>query len=287
MKPSRRLAALLATPLAIVLLVGVVVPGMIFVVYSVFTFRLRQVHPGFTLDSFKAAITTAVYRTYAVNTLRIAIPVALITTVAGFALAHHIAFRAKRTKNLLLALVTISMLGSYLARVYAFRTLLGEHGVINETLISAGIINDPIGGLLFSRTAVVVAEVNLLLPLVTLLIYAGLMGIPRAMQDAGRDLGAGGFEVVRRVTLPMVGPAVLAALAFAFFLSVGDYVTPVLLGGKTSATIGIAISDQLRVTGNYALGSALSILTLLGFVLAYLLLRWSFRTAKLLPEVST
>lgn len=285
MRPTRRLAALLAAPLALLLVLGVVVPSAIYLVYSFLTFRLRRVQLVLTLNSYATVLRAPAYRVFAWNTLTIALPVAVLSVLGGFVLAHHIAFRARASRNLLLALVAVSLLGSYLARVYAWRTLLGRNGVVNSALVGSGLVDAPLGSLLFSRFAVVLAEVNLLLPLVCLLVYAGLAGIPDGQREAARDLGAGAWEVLGRVTLPQAGPAVLAAFAFAFFLSAGDYITPVLLGGRSSATLGTAISDQLRVTGNYALGSALSVVTVLGFVVVYALARAVFRLLHLLPEV--
>src|SRR5581483_3248117 len=129
------------------------------------------------------------------------------------------------------ALVIISMLASYLARVYAWRTLMGSQGIINTGLQALGIIHSPLGWLLFLRVAVIAAEVNLSMPVAALILYAALAGIPGELREVSRDLGAGRFQTLRRITLPLSGRAVFAAAALTFFLSSGDYITPEFLGG--------------------------------------------------------
>jgi spermidine/putrescine transport system permease protein len=178
----------------------------------------------------------------------------------------------------------ISMMGSYLVRMYSWRTLLGENGIINSLLESLGLISHPLGFLLFNRAAVVLAEVNYLMPFSALVFYAGLSGIPDDYREAARDLGTGRFQALRRVVLPLVGESLLGAAAFTFFLSCGDYITPVLLGGSNSTTFGTLISDQLRTTGNYPLGASLSFVLVACFILVYLLLRLVLRAGGLLPR---
>src|SRR5207253_6115651 len=115
---------------------------------------------------------------------------------------------------------------SYLARVYAWRTLMGENGIVNSTLHAAGLVHKPIPWLLFSRVAVILAEANLYLPIASLILFASLAGVAPELREVSRDLGAGPFQTLRRVSLPLTGRAVFGAAALSFFLSCGDYVTP-------------------------------------------------------------
>jgi spermidine/putrescine transport system permease protein len=177
------------------------------------------------------------------------------------------------------------MMASYLARIYAWRTLMGDDGIINSGLHSAGLIDHPIGFLLFSRFAAIVAEINLYLPFVTLLLYAGLSTVSTDVSEAARDLGAGRGQVLRRVILPLIGPALLAGVAFTFFLSCGDYITPALLGGASSDTFGTAIADQLEVSLNYPLGAAISFVMVAAFVVFFVGVRFAMRSTHLLPRL--
>ena len=191
MTPNRRISAALSAPLLVLLGVAVAAPMATFFVYSFFTFEMRKAHPGFDLGSYGTALGDATYRVFAWNTLALAIPTTIASVVAGFALAYYIAFAAGKFRNTLLALVVFSMLGSYLVRIYAWRTLMGENGVINSTLETLRMIDEPLHFLLFSRFAVIVGLTNLFVPFTTLLIYASLSGIPDGLLSASRDLGAG------------------------------------------------------------------------------------------------
>jgi spermidine/putrescine transport system permease protein len=287
MRINRRLGLGLLSPLGLVLLLTIVIPAGTFFVYSFFTFELLEPQPGFHLHNYSDALSDPLYRKLASHTLAIAAPTTVVTVVLGYTLSYYLAFRAGRARGLVLALVVVSMMASFLARVYAWRTLLGERGVINTALESLGVIHDPLGFLLFSRVAVVIAQVNLFLPFTALVLYASMTTIPHTLHEGARDLGAAGPEVFRRITLPLTGPALLSATAFTFFLSAGDYITPVFLGGPGGVTFGTAISDQLRIAGNYPLGAALAFVMVLAFALLYLLLRTAFKAMRLLPRTAT
>ena len=286
MRPTRTAESLLLSPLAILLLSAIVIPIGILFAYSFFTFTLLQAHPAFILDNYKEVFTESTYRTFAVNTALIAGPTTVLSVLGGYAVSYFIVFSAKRTRNVLLALVVVSLMASYLVRIYAWRTLLGENGIINSLLQSIGLTHGPLEFLIFSRLAAVVAEVQLYLPFAALVFYASLSGISADLREAARDLGAGGFERLRRVMLPLSGPAILAATAFTFFVSAADYITPVFVGGPHATTFGTVIADSLRVTGDYPLGAALSFVTVALFALVYLVVHLVMKAMHLLPEVT-
>jgi spermidine/putrescine transport system permease protein len=282
---SRRLAALLMTPLGALLLLAVIVPvGMLFA-FSFFHLHLLEPVPGVTTDNYRQVVTTSIYRAYAINTVAIAAPTALLSVVGGYALAYFLAFRARRSRTILLTAIVIALMGSYLALIYSWRTLSGENGIFNSLLEAVHAIDHPLSVLLFSRAAVITAEVNFFLPFTTLVCYASLSAMPRDLEAAARDLGASHAMTLRRITLPMSGAAVFGATLFVFFLSAGDYITPVFLGGiGSSGTFGTLIADQLSTTLNYPLGAAIAFVMLALFVALVVLLRLGMRSAGLLPE---
>ena len=284
MNPTARMSVLVTTPLALILLVSLVIPAGIFFVYSFLTFNLRQVQVNFTLENYFIALTDPLYRKLAWNTLLIATPTTLLAVAGGYLTAYYLVFNAERSRNPLLALVVLSMMASYLARIYAWRTILGEQGILNSALASIGLTDKPIELLLFSRTAVIIAQVNIFLPFTTLLLYSSLLSIERDLRESARDLGAAPGEVIRRIVIPLSGSALLSAIMFTFFVSAGDFITPVFLGGRNSATFGTAIADELHVTSNYALGSALSFVMLLGFAVFYVLVRYPMKLVGFLPR---
>jgi spermidine/putrescine transport system permease protein len=284
MKLSKKSGSVLLLPLAIVLLCTIAIPAGIFFVYSFYDFELLEPQPAFHLAHYGEVFSNEIYRTLAWKTIQIAVPTTVICVAAGFALAYFINDCRGKTRSVLIGLVVASMLASYLARIYAWRTLLGERGTVSSLLSSIGLGHGLTDGLLFSRAGVIIGQVNFLLPFATLVIFAGLSGISPQLRVAGRDLGARRSTVLARITVPLVGPALLAAITFTFFLSAGDYLTPVLLGGPDGTTIGASIANQLQTTGNYPLGAALSFVLLAGFALIYAAVRFSMKASGWLPR---
>jgi len=273
------------TPIGALLLAGVLVPASMLFAFSFFHLRLLEVVPGATVDNYKQVLDTKLYRGYAINTLLIAAPVALLSVVGGYALAYYLAFRARRSRAILLIAVVIALMGSYLALVYSWRTLSGESGIFNSLLEALRVTHGPLGILLFSRVAVITAEVNFFLPFTTLVLYSSLTAIPRDLEAAARDLGASRRMTLRRITLPLSGSALFGATLFVFFLSAGDYITPVFLGGVgSSGTFGTLIADQLSTTLNYPLGAAIAFVMLALFLAIVVVFRVAMRAAGLLPE---
>jgi spermidine/putrescine transport system permease protein len=282
---TRRLAALLVTPLGALLLFGVIVPVAMLFAFSFFHLHLLEIVPGATTDNYRRVLTTTLYRKYALNTLLIAGPTALLSVVGGYVLAYFLAFRARRSRGLLLVAIVIALMGSYLALIYSWRTLSGESGIFNSLLQAIRVTDRPLSFLLFSRAAVIAAEVNFFLPFTTLVLYSSLASISPALEAAARDLGASRSTTLRKILLPLSGSALFGTTLFVFFLSAGDYITPVFLGGiGSSATFGTLIADQLSTTLNYPLGAAIAFVMLTLFLVLVVLLRIGMRTAGLLPR---
>jgi spermidine/putrescine transport system permease protein len=160
-------------------------------------------------------------------------------------------------------------LSGYLVRIYAWRTILGDEGVINQTLITLGLIQQPLSFLLFSRIATIIVFVNFLTPLAILPIYAALQNVRDEEIEAARDLGASAAAAFWRVTLPLAWGGIFSAFALTFIISAGDYVTPQLVGGTSGGMIGRTIASTFGTAFNWPLGAALSFLTL-AFVLVIL-----------------
>ena len=200
---------MLVSPLGLLLIVCGVVPAGILFAYSFYDYSLFRVSPALHLAWYREVFTDPVYATVTWNTLAIALPVVVVVIVGAYMIAYYLAFTARRSRTSLFALIVISMLASYLARIYAWRTLMGANGVVNSTLMAAGLIRHPIGWLIFSRVPVILAEINLYLPVATLIIFASLSGVPSEFEEAARDLGAGRFQALRRVVIPPTGTALL------------------------------------------------------------------------------
>jgi spermidine/putrescine transport system permease protein len=237
-------------------------PLGVFLVYSFWVTRSYQLVSDWTVSNYHDALTSSIYRDLFRKTLEIALIAAAVTTAIAYAFAHAIRFHLRRFQEPLLFLVMVALFSGYLVRIYAWRTILGDEGIINSALRRLGLIDAPISFLLYSRTAAIIVFVNFLAPLAILPIYAALQNVRQEEVEAARDLGAGAFNAFRKVTLPLAWNGVFAAFSLTFIIAAGDYVTPQLVGGTSGSMIGRAVVDSFGITFDWPLGSALSFLTL-------------------------
>lgn len=248
-----------------------VVPLGLLVAYSFFVadqIDLR-VEPALTGQNYRDAVVGGLYRELIARTLVIALLVAFIVVALSFTFAYVATFVFPKYRELLLFAVLASLFGGYLVRIYAWRTILGEEGLVNSALQTLGMVDEPLDFLVFSRFAVMVTLVNFLLPFGILPLYSAMQNVPREAVEAARDLGGGPLAVFRTVTLPLTSTGVRVAFAFAFVLASGDYVTPTLVGGTNGQLIGNVIADQFGVAFNWPRGAALAIVTLLLVLVVY------------------
>ncbi len=256
-------------PAALFLGVFLIGPVAVFFAYSFWTIEGYDLVPDWTLANYRDALADPIYQTLFVQTIVTAALAALVTVVIAYAFAHAIRFHLQRYQEPLLFLVIVALFSGYLVRIYAWRTILGDEGVINTGLQALGLIQEPLSFLLFSRTATTIAFVNFLIPIAVLPIYAALQNVRDEEIEVARDLGAGAAGAFWRVTLPLVWNGVFAAFALVFIIAAGDYVTPQLIGGTSGAMIGRSIASTFGTAFNWPLGAALSFLTL-SFVLVIL-----------------
>ncbi|MBI2781707.1 MAG: ABC transporter permease [Chloroflexi bacterium] len=215
-----------------------------------------------TLKQFAQAFAGAGYwRVLGISALT-AFGVAVIAVLTAYPVAYFLAFRAGKRASLYLILLLVPFWTSYLLRVMAWKLMLGEQGVVNEVLMGAGLIDEPLDALLYNRGAVVVTLVYVWIPFAALPILAGLGRIDVRLHEAAADLYGSPVQVFRRVTLPLSLPGVVAAFLMVFIPTVGEYVTPLLVGGTGGTMYGNLIQDFFTRAANWPLGSALSIIML-------------------------
>jgi spermidine/putrescine transport system permease protein len=216
-----------------------------------------------TLDHYvQVAETASWWRQLGLSTLMAGI-VALVATVVAFPLAYFLAFRAGRRAGLFLILLLVPFWTSYLLRVMAWKLMLGNEGVINSALEFLGLIDEPLDALLYNRNAVVITLIYVWIPFATLPILAVLGRIDVRLHDAAADLYASPWQQLRRVTLPLAAPGLAAAFLMVFIPTVGEYVTPLLVGGSGGTMYGNIIQDFFLRAANWPLGSALSVVMLI------------------------
>jgi spermidine/putrescine transport system permease protein len=271
----------LTLPATAAMLVFFLAPIAIFVVYSFLTAQLYDVSRPFTLDAYSSALGSHLNRTLARNSIEIGLLSALFSVALALPVAYWLRYATGRWRMIVLFLITASMFASYLVRIYAWRTMLGEHGVVNSALQSLGLIDHPLGFLIFNRFAVTVALVHIFLPYAVLVLFAGFQPIRPGLLEAAQDLGAGAWLRWRRVILPLVAAPALSAFLFVFVLSASDYVTPQFVGGTSGVMLGVQVQANFTTVGNYPLGAATSLLMLAAFVALYFAMRVGLRLARL------
>jgi spermidine/putrescine transport system permease protein len=208
--------------------------------------------------------------------------VTLCSVLLGYPLAYYLSFHAGRRKELLYQLVIIPLWVSYLVRGYAWKTILGSDGVLNGFLQYLHITREPVSFFLYSPFAVILMLTHIYTPFVFLPIYASLEHIPRSLIEASQDLGANRRDTFLRVILPLSIPGLLAGATFAFVLSLGDFLAPLLVGGPSATMIATIVQSLFGAAYDWPLGAALSVCILLItisllFAGERLERRWSFK----------
>ncbi len=254
--------ALLSPTLTIVLL-GLLFPLLILVTLSFWKQEYVDLIQTFTLTNYADFFRKKIYYLILYRSIRISLLVMLVTVLLAYPLAYFIAFHVHRNKMLWIILVTIPFWTSYLLRVFSWKVILGYNGVINSGLMSLGIITEPLEFLLYNPIAVVITLAHAWAAVAILPIYVSLEKIDRSLIEASRDLGEGAFMTFIRVTLPLSMPGVIAASLLIFIPTVGDYVTPTLVGGTRGIMIGNIIQSMFGKALNWPLGAALSIISML------------------------
>lgn len=232
---------------------------------------------GFTAGNFITVVSDSLYWTVTLRSLVIAGLVTLATVVTAYPVAYYLAFHAGRRRGLLLFLVTLPFWTSYLLRVFAWKIVLAYNGVLNSALIESGIWSEPTLAFLNTPAAVVVTLAHAYAPFAILPIYVALDTIPKSLLEAASDLGAKPFTTFRRVVLPNSMPGVLAAALVVFVPTVGDYVTPAMVGGPASTMIGSLIQSQFGKANDWPFGAALSVAVMLVILCVVLVVRFADR----------
>ncbi len=224
-----------------------------------------------TLQEYTKAIADVSYWRLLGVSVVMALLVALISLLLSYPIAYFLAFRAGKRANLYLVLLLIPFWTSYLLRVMAWKFMLGSEGLINTFLEYIRVIQQPLTALLYNRSAVVVTLIYVWIPFSTLPILAALQRIDLALFEAASDLGAPPRTQFLRVTLPLSMPGVLAAFFMVFIPTVGEYVTPLLVGGSRGSMYGNIIQLFFTEAANWPYGSALSMIMLSATMIMVLL----------------
>ncbi|MBL8127109.1 MAG: ABC transporter permease [Thermomicrobiales bacterium] len=270
-RTARPAAALLAAPLAWMTFFYLIPLGLL-LLHAFWSVDYLTVNRAFTLDNLRTVVSNPLYPTVLGRTLMIAIAVTITDIILAFPIAFYIAKRATKHRELLLMLVVFPLWSSYLVRAFAWKTILGTNGILNSFLLWTGIVDQPVSAFLYSKTAMYITFSQVWLPFMILPLYTIIDRMPDSLLEASSDLGSNWFQTFRRVVLPLSLPGILAGSLSVFSLTMGDYITPSLIGGSPGTElIGGIIADQFGIANNWPLGAAL-ILPVLAIISIFLLI---------------
>jgi spermidine/putrescine transport system permease protein len=240
------------------------IPYALLFCYSFWSVSPQQtiVH-SWNLQNYIQLIRNPIYLSVLFRSIRIAAAVTFLALLLGYPLAYFLSFHAPKRKDLLYQLVIIPLWASYLVRGYAWKTILGSDGVLNGLLQYLHITRHPVEFFLYSPLAVVLTLTHIYTPFTFLPIYASLEHVPRNLVEASHDLGASPWSTFRRIILPLSLPGVLAGATFAFVLTLGDFLAPLLVGGASGIMISNIVVSLFGAAYNWPLGAAISLCMLL------------------------
>jgi spermidine/putrescine transport system permease protein len=253
---------LISTPLLFSLAL-LAAPLLMMVLLSFWTQNYLDLDRSLTINNYAEAWSHPVYRLLMLRSLGISLAVTVVTVILAFPMAYFISFYGGNRKALWLFLITIPFWTSYLLRIFLWKVILGYNGVLNSGLLGLGFIDEPLTFILYNANAVVIALAHAWAPFAILPIYVALEKIDRSLLEAARDLGDSNLRRFLRVTLPLAMPGIVAAILIVFIPTIGDYVTPKLVGGKDGLMIANIIQVQFSKANNAPLGAALAVSAML------------------------
>ncbi len=267
----------LLSPTLLVMAFSMCAPFAIMVVMSFWSQHAFEFDTSFSLGNYGEALEGPIYKALLVRSLWISGACAIATVVISYPMAYYVAFHVHRRKLLWIILMTLPFWTSYLLRVFAWKVILGFNGVINSGLKIVGLIEQPLEFLLYSPTAVVITLAHAWAAFAILPIYVSLEKIDRSLLEAAADLGDGPVARFFRVTLPLSLPGVIAAMLLIFVPTVGDYVTPTLVGGPDGLMMANIIQAHFGKVNNWPMGAALAVGMMITVAVIALLYIWVTR----------
>lgn len=260
---TRAYKSVVAIPPLVWVGVFLIIPYLLLFCYSFWTVSNGQIVHHWNVQNYIRLLRAPVYLEVLFRSMKIAGLVTLFTLLLGYPLAYFLSFYAQRRKDLLYQFVIIPLWVSYLVRAYAWKTILGSDGVLNTLLQYLHITNHPLAALLYSPLAVLLTLTHIYTPFTFLPIYASLEHIPRNLIEASQDLGASSMQTFWKIIFPLSLPGLLAGATFAFVLSLGDFLAPLLVGGPNGIMISNIVVSLFGAAFDWPLGAAISLCMLL------------------------
>lgn len=272
-----------AMPLALTLLLFLVFPITVIVVVSFWDYDSYQLIPDFIFGNYQYLLSSSTTLQAYLNTFKYALLTWLITLALGFTVAYYLAFhiRSNKVQTLLFLLCTIPFFTSNIIRMISWIPLLGRNGLVNSSLIGAGLIDQPLEFLLYSDFSIVLAYVHLYTLFMVVPIFNTMMRIDRRLIEAARDAGAQTWQILLLVIVPLCKSGILIGSIFVLTLVMGDFVTVRIMGGGLHASVGVLIHNEISLLQYPA--AAASAVVLLATVLLMLVVM--FRLVDIRKEL--
>ncbi|WP_187431623.1 Spermidine/putrescine transport system permease protein PotB [Roseobacter fucihabitans] len=271
---------LMLSPALVIMVIGVLLPFLILVVMSFWTREGFGFDTTITAANYARAASEPIFGVFLIRSFWVSGIATIVTVLLCYPMAYYVAFHVHRHKMLWIILMTLPFWTSYLLRVFAWKVILGYEGVINSSLMTAGLIEAPLEFLLYSQTAVIIALAHAWAAFAILPLYVSLEKIDRSLLEAAADLGDGPVKRFLRITLPLSLPGIISATFLIFIPTTGDYITPALLGGPDGAMIGNLIQLQFGAVNNWPMGATLSIVLMLWIAAVALVFIFVTRKSK-------
>lgn len=261
---SKPVEFLQGIPIVVWLFALVAVPLVFTFIMSFYSSSGLVIDQTLTLKNYRTFFTDPLYARILFKSIRLAFAISILAIAAAFPLAYLVSFKIKWGHNLLFMLSIIPLWVSYLVRIIAWRTILGNRGVINSLLLGLGLIEEPLTFFLYNQFAIAITLTYICIPFVFIPVYTALEKIPRNLLEAANDLGANELRTFVKIILPLGLPGLVTGFIFSFIIALGDYIIPLQLGGTQGIMFGNLVWSQFGFAFNWPFGAAL------GFVLFFI-----------------
>lgn len=273
--------AILITPTALFLTGLFLIPLLVMGLFSFREGTFGAAQSAFTLRHYAEFLANDAYLRLLWRSVALSFGVSLLTVLFAYPVAYYLSFFAGNKKYVLLTIIIVPAWVSYLLRVLSWKVILGGSGALASFLSWLGLAQEGGSLLLFSPEAVVVTLLYVWVPFVALPIFAGLERIDPDLLEAAYDLGSGRLQAFWRITLPLSLPGVLAGFLFVFIPTVGEYVTPALVGGPEGIMFGNIVRDQFLRALNWPMGALMSLAMLVVVLVPMFILSRFVRLSEL------
>jgi spermidine/putrescine transport system permease protein len=257
------LSRLSLAPLLIWSVILVLTPNALMIVYSLWQSEDGVLKQVVSIDNYIEALTNPVTISVLTRTLFVAIGASILATLIAYPTAWFVVRRLSKRRLLAVLLVIVPLWISFLIRVYSWKLVLGERGFINSTLLSLGLIDEPLTFMLYSSFAVFLTLTYVAIPFCFVASYSALERLPNSLLEASADSGATPIQTFRTVIWPLTRQGAAIGFSLALLLSCGDYLTPAMVGGLNGTMFGSLMITQFGLTNDWPLGAAMAVILLL------------------------